>query len=118
MHQAYSPVMIDLMEEIATKENIKIQKGVYLALQGPTFETPAEYRMVRILGADAVGMSTVPEVIVGKHMQMNCFGISVITDMSIEGNPQEVSHEEVQEVAKLAEAELEILVEKFVQQYS
>jgi len=118
MHQAYNADMIVLMEEIATNENIKIQKGVYLALQGPTFETPAEYRMVRILGADAVGMSTVPEVIVGKHMQMNCFGISVITDMSIEGNPQEVSHEEVQEAAKLAEAGLEILVEKFVQQYS
>ncbi|MFK5958738.1 MAG: purine-nucleoside phosphorylase [Lutibacter sp.] len=114
MHEAYSKKMIAKMEQIAEKMNIPIQKGVYLALQGPTFETPAEYRMVKIVGADAVGMSTVPEVIVAKHMGMTCFGISVITDLGVEGIVEEVSHEEVQKVAKISEKIVGKLVEEFV----
>jgi len=114
MHEPYSLKMIAKMEQIAEKMNIPIQKGVYLALQGPTFETPAEYRMVKLVGADAVGMSTVPEVIVAKHMGMTCFGVSVITDLGIEGIVEEVSHEEVQEVAKKSEKIVGKLVEEFV----
>ncbi len=114
MHEAYSKKMIAKMEGIAKKMNIPIQKGVYLALQGPTFETPAEYRMVKLVGADAVGMSTVPEVIVAKHMGMTCFGISVITDLGVEGLVEEVSHEEVQKVAKISEKIVGKLVEEFV----
>jgi purine-nucleoside phosphorylase len=114
MHEAYSKKMIAKMEQIAKNLNIKVQKGVYLALQGPTFETPAEYKMVRNLGADAVGMSTVPEVIVAKHMGMQCFGISVITDLGVEGTVEAVSHEEVQQVAKVAGKKVTALVIEFV----
>ena len=114
MHEPYSKKMIAKMEQIAKEMNISLQKGVYLALQGPTFETPAEYRMVKLVGADAVGMSTVPEVIVAKHMGMTCFGISVITDLGVEGIVEEVSHEEVQKVAKIAEKIVGELVEEFV----
>jgi len=117
MHEAYSNKMIAKMEDIAKQLNISIQKGIYLALQGPTFETPAEYKMVKNMGADAVGMSTVPEVIVAKHMGMTCFGVSVITDLGIEGIVEEVSHEEVQKVAKIAEKTVGKLVEEFVKQY-
>ncbi|HIP49781.1 MAG TPA: purine-nucleoside phosphorylase [Lutibacter sp.] len=117
MHEPYSLDMIAHMEKIAINANIKIQKGTYLALQGPTFETPAEYGMVRNLGADAVGMSTVPEVIVAKHMGMTCFGLSIITDLGIEGLVEKVSHEEVQKVAKLAEAKVGELVKKFIETY-
>ncbi len=114
MHEAYDHQMLANMEEIAKENKIKVQKGVYLALQGPTFETPAEYRMVGLLGADAVGMSTVPEVIVARHMNMKCLGISVITDLGFEGHIEEVSHEAVQEAAKLAEGKLCKLIEDFV----
>ncbi len=114
MHEPYCHKMIAKMEKIAQQLNVEVQKGVYLALQGPTFETPSEYRMVRILGADAVGMSTVPEVIVAKHMNMKCFGLSIITDLGSEGNIAEVSHEEVQEVAKKSEGKVGELVETFI----
>ncbi|SNR62108.1 purine-nucleoside phosphorylase [Lutibacter flavus] len=114
MHEPYSRKMIAKMDLIAEKLDVSIQKGIYLALQGPTFETPAEYKMVKILGADAVGMSTVPEVIVAKHMGMECFGISVITDLGVEGIVEAVSHEEVQKVAKIAEKTVGKLVEEFV----
>lgn len=114
MHEPYCKKMISKMEAIATKLEVKVQKGIYLALQGPTFETPAEYKMVKILGADTVGMSTVPEVIVAKHMGMTCFGISVITDLGVEGIVESVSHEEVQKVAKIAEKVVGKLVEEFV----
>ena len=117
MHEPYSLKMIVLMEEIAKKNSIKIQKGVYLALQGPTFETPAEYKMVKIIGADAVGMSTVPEVIVAKHMGIECFGLSVITDLGIEGQVEEVSHEAVQRAAKSSEKNISKLVEEFILNY-
>jgi len=118
MHEPYSLAMIAKIEGIAQAEKIKIQKGIYLSLSGPTFETPAEYRMVRILGTDAVGMSTVPEVIVAKHMGMDCLGISVITDLGLEGQVEEVSHEAVQEAAKLAQKDLSVLVQQFVGTYN
>lgn len=114
MHEPYNKAMISKMETIAEKLDVHVHKGIYLALQGPTFETPAEYKMVKILGADAVGMSTVPEVIVAKHMGMICFGVSVITDLGVEGIVEAVSHEEVQEVAKKSEKVVGKLVEEFV----
>ena len=117
MHEAYSLEMISHFEKVAKEQSEKIQKGVYLALQGPTFETPAEYGMVRNLGADAVGMSTVPEVIVAKHMGMTCFGLSVITDLGIEGKVKEVSHKEVQIAAKKAEKKVGKLVAQFIETY-
>jgi purine-nucleoside phosphorylase len=116
MHEPYDLKMISLMEEIAREKKIMIQKGIYLALQGPTFETPAEYKMVKLMGADAVGMSTVPEVIIAKHMGMRCFGLSVITDLGIEGHIEEVSHEAVQNAAKSSEKKISKLIEAFVLQ--
>lgn len=114
MHDSYDKPMIAKMEKIATEAGVKLHKGIYMALQGPTFETPAEYGMVRALGADCVGMSTVPEVIVAKHMGMTCFGLSVITDLGVEGIVEAVSHEEVQIAAKSAEKTLSKLVAKFI----
>jgi len=114
MHEPYSRKMIEIMKAVARENNIKVHEGVYLALQGPTFETPAEYRMVKLMGADAVGMSTVPEVIVAKHMGMDCFGLSVITDLGLEGKIEAVSHEAVQAAAKSSEKMISKLVEEFV----
>ena len=99
MSEAYDRKLIQKALDIAHEKNIKVQQGVYLATQGPTFETPAEYKMFRTWGADAVGMSTVPEVIVANHCGIKCFGISVITDLGVEGEIVEVSHEEVQKAA-------------------
>lgn len=85
MSEAYSKEIINHALEIAKEKGIKVQQGVYIGTQGPTFETPAEYKMYHILGGDAVGMSTVPEVIVANHCGIKVFGISVITDLGVEG---------------------------------
>ncbi len=103
MHEAYRHQLIELADEIAKEKNIPVQHGVYVAVQGPTFETPAEYRMYRILGGDAVGMSTVPEVIVANHCGIKAFGISIITDLGGFDVPVAVSHEEVQVAANKAQ---------------
>ena len=88
-----------------------------MALQGPTFETLAEYKMVKAVGADCVGMSAVPEVIVARHMDMECFGVSVITDMGDEDNIEEVNHDEVLEAAKKAEPHVRNLIKNLIAQY-
>ncbi len=99
MHEAYDHAFLDMARQIAKEKGIKVVEGVYLATQGPTYETPAEYRMYRRFGADAVGMSTVPEVIVAHHCGIRTFGVSIITDLGVEGKIVEVSHEEVQRAA-------------------
>ena len=99
MSEAYDKKLIELADAIAAERGIAVQHGVYLGTQGPTFETPAEYRMFARMGADSVGMSTVPEVIVANHCGIRCFGISIITDLGVEGRIVEVSHEEVQRAA-------------------
>lgn len=103
MHQTYDPQLINLAFDIAKEKKIRLQHGVYVGLQGPTFETPAEYRMYRLLGGDTVGMSTVPEVIVAHHCGIRTFGISIVTDLGGFDLPVEVSHEEVQEAANKAQ---------------
>ena len=103
MHETYDHELINLATEIAKEKNIRLTYGVYVGTQGPTFETPAEYRMYRTLGGDAVGMSTVPEVIVAHHCGIRTFGVSVITDLGGFDVPVEVSHEEVQEAADKAQ---------------
>ena len=103
MSEAYSKELIRKANEIATEKGIKVQHGLYIGTQGPTYETPAEYKMFRILGADAVGMSTVPEVIVANHCGIQVFGISVITDLGVEGKIVQVTHEEVQKAADAAQ---------------
>ncbi|MBC8146923.1 MAG: purine-nucleoside phosphorylase, partial [Bacteroidetes bacterium] len=79
-----------------------------------TFETPAEYEYIRIIGADAVGMSTVPEVIVARHMDIPCFAISVITDLGVAGQVHEVSHEEVIKAAKNAEPKMTLMIRELI----
>ena len=102
MHEPYDLRMVKLATDIAREKNIRVTYGVYVGVQGPTFETPAEYKMYRLFG-DAVGMSTVPEVIVAHHCGIRTFGISVITDLGGFDLPVEVSHEEVQEAANKAQ---------------
>ncbi len=99
MHEPYDLQLVAEADKIAAEKGIKVQHGVYVGVQGPTFETPAEYRMFARMGGDAIGMSTVPEVIVAHHCGIKTFGVSVITDLGGFDNPMEVSHEEVQEAA-------------------
>lgn len=103
MSEAYNKNLILQADQIAIEKGIKVHHGVYIGTQGPTYETPAEYKMFRILGADAVGMSTVPEVIVANHCGIRVFGISVITDLGVEGKIVEVTHEDVQKAADAAQ---------------
>lgn len=117
MSEPYSRAMIKKAKEIALAMEVEVKDGIYLGLQGPTFETLSEYRMVKILGADCVGMSTVPEVIVAKHMNMEVFGISVITDMGNEENIETVNHEEVLQAAKSAEPKVRRLIKELIQLY-
>ena len=117
MSDPYSLKMILKAKEIAKDLSITVHDGVYLGLSGPTFETLAEYKMVKILGADCVGMSTVPEVIVARHMEMETFGLSVITDMGNEDNIETVSHAEVLEAAKKAEPHVRNLIKELIKQY-
>ncbi|MCD8167205.1 MAG: purine-nucleoside phosphorylase [Bacteroides sp.] len=114
MSEAYSHALIAKAKEIAAEKGIKVQEGVYLGTQGPTFETPAEYKMFRILGADAVGMSTVPEVIVAHHAGIEVFGMSIITDLGVEGKIVEVSHEEVQIAANAAQPKMTAIMREMI----
>ena len=114
MSQAYSRELIAMAKEIAKEKGIRVVEGIYLGTQGPTFETPAEYRMFYRMGGDAVGMSTVPEVIVARHCGIRVFGISVITDLGIEGKIVEVSHEEVQKAADAAQPRMTTIFREIV----
>ena len=103
MHEPYDLQLVAEADKVAAEKGIKVQHGVYIGVQGPTFETPAEYRMFAKMGGDAIGMSTVPEVIVAHHCGIKTFGVSVITDLGGFDDPVEVSHEEVQEAANKAQ---------------
>lgn len=117
MSEPYSRAMMVKAKEIAASMNIEIHDGVYLGLQGPTFETLAEYKMVKALGCDCVGMSTVPEVIVARHMELETFGVSVITDMGDEESIGTITHAEVLEAAKGAEPKVRSLIKNLIIQY-
>ena len=114
MSAAYDKQLISMAKEIAAEKGIRVVEGVYLGTQGPTFETPAEYRMFHRMGGDAVGMSTVPEVIVARHCGIRVFGISVITDLGIEGIVVECSHEEVQKAADEAQPKMTTIFREIV----
>lgn len=117
MSEPYSRKMRTKAKEIAESLDIKVEEGVYLGLQGPTFETLAEYKMVKALGCDCVGMSTVPEVIVARHMELETFGVSVITDMGDADSIDSITHEEVLEAAKGAEPHVRRLIKELITQY-
>lgn len=117
MSEAYSKKMISIAEKVASENNININQGIYVALQGPTFETPAEYGMIKAIGGDMVGMSTVPEVIVARHMGMDVFGISVITDLGGPDIAFSVSHEEVLNAANKAMPNVITVVKGLVRNY-
>ena len=102
MSEPYSKKMIKIAFETAHQLQIHLQEGVYAGVSGPCYETPAEYKMFHILGADAVGMSTVPETIIARYRSMEVFAMSVITDLGVEGQVENISHEEVLKAAQQA----------------
>ena len=114
MSNAYDPDIISLAFQIARQYKIRLQKGVYAAVSGPTFETPAEYNYIRIIGADAVGMSTVPEVITARHMGLKCFAFSVISDLGIQGKIVEITHNDVILAASNAEPKMTKIIKELI----
>ncbi|MFC0470472.1 purine-nucleoside phosphorylase [Halalkalibacter kiskunsagensis] len=114
MSDAYSTELVSFVEETANKLDIPIQKGVYAGITGPTYMTPAELKMLRLVGGDAVGMSTVPEVTVASHMEMKVIGISCITDMAIGEDLEPLTHDQVVEVANRTKPQFMRLVKEVV----
>jgi purine-nucleoside phosphorylase len=115
MSEAYDKKLIAKAKQIAKANKIKLQQGIYVGSAGPTLETPAEYNMFKILGADVTGMSTVPEVIVARHMNIPCFGISIVTNLAepdITDKP--TTHDEVQNVAEIAEPKLTLIFRELI----
>lgn len=114
MSHAYAPTLLSLLEAVAKKEAILLRRGVYAQLSGPSYETPAEIRMLRTLGADAVGMSTVPEVIVASHMGVPVAGVSCITNLAAGIGAHPLSHAEVSETANQVKDVFMRLIGRFV----
>jgi len=114
MSEVYNKQLIKFAEEAALEEKIKLHRGVYVGLTGPTLETPAEYRLLIAAGADAVGMSTVPEVIVAVHMGMKVLGISCITDLAIDGVIKKIVLGEILKAALDAEPKMTKIVKKVI----
>jgi purine-nucleoside phosphorylase len=115
MSQVYDLLLREKARQIASENGISVREGVYVGVSGPTFETPSEYLMFRSLGGDAVGMSTVPEVIVAHHGGMKVFGVSIITDSGVPGHIKEITHEEVQHVAAASEPDMTLLLKKLIE---
>lgn len=114
MTEAYKKYLVKYADEIADAEGLRLMHGVYVGTPGPTFETPAEYEYFRIIGGDAVGMSTVPEVIVANHAGMDVFGLSVITDLGGKDVDYVPTHEEVQQAAETASPVMVKLITKML----
>lgn len=115
MTEAYCKNLIKLADDIAAEDKIRLMHGVYVGTPGPTFETPAEYEYFRVIGGDAVGMSTVPEVIVANHAGMKVFGVSVITDLGGKNITEAPSHEEVQKAAVKAQPVMTHVITKMLE---
>ncbi|WP_315114654.1 purine-nucleoside phosphorylase [uncultured Clostridium sp.] len=115
MSNAYCKDYINLVKECARDLHIKVQQGVYVAISGPNYETSAELRMLRLLGGDAVGMSTIPEVIVANHMGIKVLGISCITDMALADNLEPLDHSKVVETANKAKVKFVALVKETIE---
>ena len=116
MSEVYTPELVDLVRKTATKLGIDTQEGVYMALTGPSYETPAEVKMARILGADAVGMSTVPEAIIAKWAGMNVIGISCICNSAAGVSTVALSHSDVIHAANIAKGRFKTLVKEIIKE--
>ena len=116
MSEGYNKHMIELAKKCASEIGVNIKEGVYFAMTGPSYETPAEIRMFRIAGADAVGMSTVPEAISAAHCNMKIIGISCITNMAAGMNGQVLQHEEVIETANIVKEKFTRLLQGIIEQ--
>jgi purine-nucleoside phosphorylase len=114
MTNAYDPALREQLREVSKAEGLPLREGVYAALSGPSYETPAEIRMLRTLGAQAVGMSTVPEVIALRHMRVRCAALSCITNMAAGLGAGELDHKEVEETAKTRRADLQRLLKGWI----
>ena len=115
MGEAYSKRLIQMARDIAAEKNVRLMEGVYVGTQGPTFETPSEYRYFWRIGGDAVGMSTVPEVIVARHVGIRCFGFSIITDLGGHGQVMKVTHEDVQKAANEAQPRVAAIMREMIE---
>lgn len=114
MGHAYDPALVEKALRIADIHEIKLQTGVYAAVSGPTYETPAEYRYIRTIGADAVGMSTVPEVIAARHMDLRCFAVSIISDLGVPGKIVEITHKDVIDAASKVEPIMTKIIKEMI----
>jgi len=116
MSEPYDQSWVSLIENIAKDNNIMLKKGIYVSYFGPNYETKAEIKAYRQMGGDAVGMSTVPEVLVARHAGMRVLGISVITNMSTGISKKQLSHDEVLDASKLVSKQLSYLLKEFIKQ--
>jgi purine-nucleoside phosphorylase len=114
MSEPYKKELIEKAKEIAARENISLREGVYFGVTGPTFETRSEYKMIHVLGGDAVGMSTVQEVIAASHMGMHVFAMSVITDIGIREEENIITHAEVLQAAHEAEPKFSTIFRELI----
>jgi purine-nucleoside phosphorylase len=114
MSEPYNKTLISRAKEIATSNNIAVNEGVYCGVTGPTFETRAEYKLLHIVGGDAVGMSTVQEVIAARHMGLPVFAMSIITDLGIREEENIITHQEVLEAANAAEPKLTLIFKEMI----
>ncbi len=110
MSEPYDPHLIEMAREIAGKQGIKVHEGCYVGITGPALETPKEYEYLRIIGGDAVGMSTVPEIIVARQMGLPCFAVSIITDLGVPGKIEKVTIEDVKRAAEKAEPGITLIM--------
>lgn len=116
MSEAYDKQLLSIAKKNARHLGIHFKTGIYAGISGPTYETPAEYKYIKILGADAVGMSTVPEVIVARHMKLPVFAVSVISDLGVEGKIIEISHQEVIDAVGRVTPKLIALIKRMAQE--
>ncbi len=114
MSETYDITLVNKALEIGRKHKFPVRNGCYVAVTGPTLETPKEYRYFRIIGGDAVGMSTVPEIIVARQMGMVCFAISIITDLGVPGRIVKVTLEDVTRVARKAEPQMTLIMKELI----
>lgn len=114
MFEAYNKNLLEKAKEITEKENIRAFEGVYASVTGPNLETPAEYKYLSVIGADAVGMSTVPEIIVANHMGLSCFAVSVITDLCYPGALEPCSIDKIIAAAAKAEPKMTLLFKRLI----